>query len=562
MPTTPRYLEQGPEPMPRNRLADWAREYGLYGLSNKLNDPTSGLGLAADAIGGLGNALIVQPAQSFNRLLTEGYRSQDPQSAEDAFNAAGAAMVGGLAAPRPKAAPTPQASTFTGYRGAPDAESAFRGPAVWASSDRNVANTYATLADEAPNVTPVEMRFSNPRVIDAQGANYRRVPYGDGQFMGTDQIARLARNDGHDGVVFNNIRDNVIGQGDPATSSAALQPGTVYSPLTGELLYANGGRPGAAVGAAANAAAEKQGIRAYHGSPHDFDRFDMSKIGTGEGAQAFGHGLYFAENEGVAKSYKNALSGQRFKDGSVFNDANPAHQASAYVSGTKSKDEAIAAINDDIAMSRRQMDEKHAQILLRAKGMLERGENIPELNNGRLYEVRINASPDDFLDWDKPLSQQSEKVRKAIGYDEQAGNRYDEISKRLGELQWQQGGLDSPEWTSLVREARSIREKMGSSGPQYQGEEYARSLLDAHGKQGAAQKMREAGIPGIKYLDQGSRTAGDGSRNYVVFDDNLIEILRKYGLLGMIGGSAVAGGLQPDQNKQTDWARKMQPGDA
>src|SRR4029079_2118814 len=41
-------------------------------------------------------------------------------------------------------------------------------------------------------------------------------------------------------------------------------------------------------------------IRAYHGSPHDFDKFDLSKIGTGEGAQAYGHGLYFAENEGAA----------------------------------------------------------------------------------------------------------------------------------------------------------------------------------------------------------------------------------------------------------------------
>ena len=46
-------------------------------------------------------------------------------------------------------------------------------------------------------------------------------------------------------------------------------------------------------------------ITAYHGSPHDFDRFDLSKIGTGEGAQAYGHGLYFAENEGVAKGYRD-----------------------------------------------------------------------------------------------------------------------------------------------------------------------------------------------------------------------------------------------------------------
>jgi hypothetical protein len=55
-------------------------------------------------------------------------------------------------------------------------------------------------------------------------------------------------------------------------------------------------------------------IRAYHGTPHKFDKFDMSKIGTGEGAQAYGHGLYFAENEGVARSYRDTLT-QRAADG-------------------------------------------------------------------------------------------------------------------------------------------------------------------------------------------------------------------------------------------------------
>src|SRR5262245_8120346 len=43
-----------------------------------------------------------------------------------------------------------------------------------------------------------------------------------------------------------------------------------------------------------------KGIRAYHGSPYDFERFDLGKIGTGEGAQAYGHGLYFAENPATA----------------------------------------------------------------------------------------------------------------------------------------------------------------------------------------------------------------------------------------------------------------------
>src|SRR5690606_18965584 len=59
------------------------------------------------------------------------------------------------------------------------------------------------------------------------------------------------------------------------------------------------------------------GIRAYHGSPHDFDRFSMDKIGTGEGAQAYGHGLYFAEAEDVARSYRDGL---RLTSGTLTRD--------------------------------------------------------------------------------------------------------------------------------------------------------------------------------------------------------------------------------------------------
>src|SRR4029077_20239061 len=44
----------------------------------------------------------------------------------------------------------------------------------------------------------------------------------------------------------------------------------------------------------------------FHGSPHKFDAFDMSKIGTGEGAQAYGHGLYMAEQPSTAAAYKQA----------------------------------------------------------------------------------------------------------------------------------------------------------------------------------------------------------------------------------------------------------------
>ena len=51
-------------------------------------------------------------------------------------------------------------------------------------------------------------------------------------------------------------------------------------------------------------------MTAWHGSPHDHDKFSMDKIGTGEGAQAYGYGLYFAGNRAVAEYYKKALAGK------------------------------------------------------------------------------------------------------------------------------------------------------------------------------------------------------------------------------------------------------------
>ncbi len=52
------------------------------------------------------------------------------------------------------------------------------------------------------------------------------------------------------------------------------------------------------------------GTPAYHGSPYAFSEF-ASKVGSGEGTDAFGHGLYFSENRAVAEHYRRALSGLR-----------------------------------------------------------------------------------------------------------------------------------------------------------------------------------------------------------------------------------------------------------
>ena len=56
--------------------------------------------------------------------------------------------------------------------------------------------------------------------------------------------------------------------------------------------------------------------------------------------------------------------------------------------------------------------------------------------------------------------------------------------------------------------------------------------------------MQRSGIKGIRYKDQGSRGTDGGTSNYVVFDDQIIEILKKYGIAGLAalgGAGAVAG---------------------
>ena len=55
---------------------------------------------------------------------------------------------------------------------------------------------------------------------------------------------------------------------------------------------------------------EKFNQSAWHGTPHDFDGFDLGAIGTGEGAQVHGWGLYFAGDRSTSEKYKSVLSAQ------------------------------------------------------------------------------------------------------------------------------------------------------------------------------------------------------------------------------------------------------------
>jgi len=267
--------------------------------------------------------------------------------------------------------------------------------------------------------------------------------------------------------------------------------------------------------------AGKRTIRAYHGSPHDFDRFDLSKIGTGEGAQAYGHGLYFAEREDTAKFYRDNYAkppADEFKSPTARQLAQDQLQAWAGDIQGGIEDLRASLGNAKLGRLLGDADESRIADLEEAIAYMERG--VPP---GRMYEVNINADPEDFLDWNKPLSEQRAWEKQRQFWDEKLGDP-DIITERLG-----------------IDPSQDTGEKLARAG-----------MVGNVSDPGMAQRLKESGIPGIKYLDQGSRAAGEGSRNYVVFDDKLVEILRKYGLSGMLAGTGAASLIPILESGQSD----------
>jgi hypothetical protein len=150
--------------------------------------------------------------------------------------------------------------------------------------------------------------------------------------------------------------------------------------------------------------------------------------------------------------------------------------------------------------AKHQSPETKAQIQA-AIDLLESG-NIA--TKGSLYKVDL---PDEqiakMLDWDKPLSEQSWFRPVA-----------DVVKEYKG------AGKDVDAYARLISKANS-------RGGEVTGAQLYEGMLSQFGGSQAkvSEFMREAGIPGIRYLDQGSRAGGQGTSNYVVFDPAHMKII-------------------------------------
>ena len=191
-------------------------------------------------------------------------------------------------------------------------------------------------------VSPMEFRFQNPMIAEGNGNSWRGVTTPDGNLATIHQAYDTAKANGHDGMIVRNVRDGADsteaqGGRTPSDVYAAIDRGTVYSPLTGDLLYAYGGRPGAATGAALGAipdaaaldmsqAARMQRARDmgfhpatfYHGTVGDFPSFDLSKGGQVSSSRAGSQGVSVTPTPGVANEFSQLASDKSGGNASVM----------------------------------------------------------------------------------------------------------------------------------------------------------------------------------------------------------------------------------------------------
>ena len=266
-------------------------------------------------------------------------------------------------------------------------------------------------------------------------------------------------------------------------------------------------------------------IRAYHSSPHEFSRFDLSKIGTGEGNQSFGHGLYFAENPSVS-----GRGGDYWRQ--FFNKMKPGVEQSAAGSMFANKferDRAIEALlrsheysaaravpgkygeGPDVELGHKLLADQYAK----AAEFLKSG----QIAGPRTYEVEIHADPTKFLNYDRPLNEQSQSVQKSL--------RSMDIA-------------DPSAWPNIKGNDAYEMLRVDSMGDDaFLRDRDYRLARRAEAGVGASKMLNEAGIPGIRYLDAGSRDLGHGTSNYVIFDDKLIDINRRYAEGGVVDPASV-----------------------
>lgn len=251
--------------------------------------------------------------------------------------------------------------------------------------------------------------------------------------------------------------------------------------------------------------------KAYHGSPYTFDHFDLGAIGTGEGAQGHGWGLYFAQDKQIAKAYKDTLSHHMYGDNDLrFNEevlnklystlSDKAHTEADYDKLSVIENILITHTEDDVLNNSDEMFS--AEAIKWWKAQRERYLN-KEYKESTLFEVDI-PEDDVLLDEKRNINEQPKKVQQAV--------------RKM--------------YRSLGYKTSALKYVTGK-------EFYDTVAAEKGGQKEASEFINEHGIKGITY------DGGNDGKCFVVFDDKAIRIINHY---NQEHKGAYAGAYDVDRN--------------
>ena len=236
------------------------------------------------------------------------------------------------------------------------------------------------------------------------------------------------------------------------------------------------------------------GANVWQGGPHKYGPKGASEslqhMSTGEGAQAYGWGRYDAGAEKVGQQYKDDVTRGAYEIGGDVShtlttklDADAGVYAANAVSRFDSQRNPFeptkhTVLKEDVQKAVDWLEDwgTDAEAKKILQKSLDSGEPI-KVADGYLYKHDL---PDDdiarYLDWDAPLSEQSDVFWDAV-----------DSSPELGKL------VDDVEYAKRIKAT-----KLGDDAT---GADFYQALSQNHNKQAASEALGRAGIPGLKYYD-------------------------------------------------------------
>ena len=270
--------------------------------------------------------------------------------------------------------------------------------------------------------------------------------------------------------------------------------------------------------------------KAYHGSPHDFNEFDLGAIGSGEGAIGHGWGLYFAKNKSVAKNYKAVLSEVHGSTKSSLFEVDVPNN-NVLLNEQEPYNQQPSAVKDAIYSAYQALTREQKELFISTfkNGKFLQTTSLDEARieyegYQRDYNIVDNYTPD------KKMSKITQRVlgltvdKYGYSIDDLSSNK-SSILKVIGEKLSEAKVLYDNELNKekeVTEEYIENPQKILDSA-QSDGRHIYESFVKTLGTpREASLALRKEGIEGITYDGE-----QDG-RCYVVFDDKAIKVIAKY----------------------------------